>query len=115
MKASVSTMIKTRRGKSTRHVTQARTREVQRFDYQNDLALIGTELRRLRKTLGHTIELVARAIKMSKYRLCRIEHGMYIHLGLPDLYRLAEYYGVSPLDILAVIPNSAFENLDCHD
>ena len=114
MKAPV-TLKRRSRAQLGQCLTQAANRESLRIDYEKDLLLIGTELRRLRMALGHTVELVARAIKMSKYRLCRIEDGMYIHFGLPDLYRLAEHYGVSPLDILAVIPNSAFENLDYHD
>ena len=89
---------------------QAANREHARFDYQNELALIGAELRRLRTVQRLSIEAVARALKMPKYRLARIEHGLYIHLGLPDLYRLAELYHVSPLDIVSVIPNTRFED-----
>jgi len=94
------------------HRTQAHARERHRFDFQNEMTLIGTELRRLRKERVFTIESVARALKISKYRLARIEHGMYIHLDIPGLYQLAEHYNVSPFDILSVIPNTTFENLN---
>ena len=68
--------------------------------------------RRLRLDKGYTLVSVAKALRMPKYRLCRIEHGMYIHLGLVELYKFSELYDVSPLEILSVIPDATFENLD---
>jgi len=101
-----------RKPKSNQHLTQAGNREHYRFDFQNEMALIGAELRRLRTGRGHSIVSAAKAAKISKYRLACIEHGVYIHFGLPDLYSLAELYGVSAMDIVSIIPGTNFEALD---
>ena len=93
-------------------LAQARAREEARFDYHVEMDLIGGELRRLRMENGLSIETVARAMGMRKYRLCQIEHGLYIHLGVPQLYRLCKYYGVSARQVLAIIPGARFENLE---
>jgi glyoxylate utilization-related uncharacterized protein len=99
-------------GPTSPYIAQTSTRERYRFDFQNEMALIGAELRRLRTERGLSIVSAAKAAKISKYRLACMEHGAYIHFGLPDLYRLAELYGVSALDIMSVIPGANFEDID---
>lgn len=99
---------------SALHRAQAANREHVRFDFQNEMALIGAELRRLRMEQGCSIVSAAKAAKIPKYRLACIEHGTYIHFGLPDLYRLAALYGVSALDIVSIIPGTSFEGLDAN-
>lgn len=90
------------------HRAQAHAREEHSADFNAEMILIGIEVRRLRQKQGLSIEKAAKALKISKYRLARIEHGLYIHLDVPGLYRLAALYNVKPLDILAVIPNTSF-------
>jgi hypothetical protein len=51
-------------------------------------------------------------VRMRKYRLCLIEHGLYIHLDIPQLCRLSAHYGVPWRAILSVIPNTMFEDID---
>jgi len=94
------------------YLAQARERERCRFDFSIEMDLIGAEFRRLRKEKGLSIEAVAKALRMRKYRLCLIEHGLYIHLDVPQLRGLSAHYGVSHLDILSVIPDAMFENID---
>jgi hypothetical protein len=96
---------------SNPHLSQAREREHFQFDFRIEMELIGAELRRLRKEKGLSIESVAKAARMPKFRLCKIEHGMYIHFGLELLYGLSALYGVSPLEVLSVIPDARFEDL----
>ena len=95
--------------KTNRHVSQAAARKRHGFAYQAEMDLIGAEFRRLRLEKGLTIGAVAQAMGMRKYRICQIEHGMYIHFDLGQLYRLSAHYGVSHLDVLAVIPGTTFK------
>jgi hypothetical protein len=102
---------KTRTGRSSLRREQAKARELSRFDFQLAIDLIGAELRRLRLEQELTIDQVAKALKMRKYRLCQIEYGMYIHFDIPQIRRLAAHYGVSHLEVLDVIPGTMFGNL----
>jgi len=93
------------------HLSQASARERFQSDFRIDMELIGAELRRLRKEKGLSIESVAKAVRMPKYRLCKIEHGMYIHFDLRHFYSLSSFYSVSPSEILSIIPDARFEDL----
>ena len=92
---------------------QAEARERQRLwhEYSDQMEMIGAELRRLRIEKGLSLEAVARAMKMSKYRLCKIEHGLYASFDLNQLYPLSALYGVSPLEVLSIIPDSMFDKI----
>jgi len=92
-------------------LVQADNRELLRSDFAKPMELIGAELRRLRAANGYSLESVARTMRMSKYRLCRIEHGLYPHFGLNDLCKLSAFYGVLPTDLLSVIPDGMFDNI----
>jgi len=107
-----SLLTKTRIIRSSPHLAQAHNRESARFDFQMAMDLIGAELRRLRLKQGLTIDAVARAARMSKYRLYQIELGLYIHLDVPQLHRLCAHYGVSHLHVLGVIPDTLFGDLE---
>jgi len=73
--------------------------------------LIGEQLRRLRIDKGYGLEAVAKAVRMSKFRLYKIEHGKYLHFDVRQLNRLKEYYYTSLTEILSVIPDTSFDNL----
>ena len=94
-----------------KYLSQATEREHFQFDFRIEMELIGAELHRLRKEKGLSIESVAKAVRMPKYRLCKIEHGMYIHFDLRHFYSLSSFYSVSPSEILFVIPDARFQDL----
>jgi transcriptional regulator with XRE-family HTH domain len=73
--------------------------------------MVGAELRRVRTEKGLALEDAARAMKLSKYRLCKIEHGMYASFDLRHLYGISALYGVSPMEILSIVPDSMFQNI----
>ena len=94
------------------YLAQMHNRESGRFDFQIAMDLIGAELRRLRLEQGLTIDATAKAVRMSKYRLYQIELGLYIHLGVPQLRRLCAHYGVSHRQVLQIIPDTRFGDID---
>jgi DNA-binding XRE family transcriptional regulator len=89
---------------------QADNRELLRFDYIKELEMIGTELHRLRIAKGYSVEVVAKALKVSKFNLCKIEHGLYISFDVRHLYRLSALYDTTPQKILSVIPGTLFKD-----
>jgi len=94
------------------NISRARHRERTQFDFRIEMELIGARLRRLRMDKGYSLESVAKAIKMPKHRLHKIERGLYIHFSLPDLHSLSQHYGTSTAEIFSVIPDGLFEDLE---
>ena len=93
------------------HISEALQRKRHQADYQTEMALIGTRLRTLRVERGYALHAVARALKMPKRRLYQIECGTYLHFGLRELHGLSDYYGLSPVEVLTVIPHARFDKL----
>jgi len=93
------------------NISQARQRERTRFDFRIEMELIGARLRRLRMDKGYSLESTAKALKMPKRRLHKIEYGLYVHFGLSDLCKLSKHYDTSTVEILSVIPDGMFEDL----
>jgi hypothetical protein len=107
-----NTRRKAPRKQSATYIAEARAREQAWRDYRLDIGWIGAELWRLRRQKGYGIDYVAQALKMPKYRVAKIEHGMYIHFDVRDLHRLSNLYGTTVAEVLAVIPNGRFEDMD---
>ena len=109
---TISLLTKTHIIQSSLHLAPAHNRESARLDFQVAMDLIGAEFRRLRLERGLTINAVAKAVRMPKYRLYQIELGLYIHLDVSQLHRLCARYGVSHLQVLQIIPGTLFGDID---
>jgi len=94
------------------YISEANHRKRAQADFKTEMELIGTELRRLRMEKGYSPDVVAKALKIPKGRLHKIECGTYPHFDVPQLYNLSDHYGASPSAILSVIPNTNFSNMD---
>jgi hypothetical protein len=103
---------RTTRKQSASYIAEARARKQAWRDFRLQIGWIGAQLWRLRQAKGYGIDYVAKALKMSKHRVAKIEHGTYIHFGIRDLQRLSALYGSTPVEVLSVIPDTWFEDLD---
>jgi hypothetical protein len=98
--------------KTNSYICQAKYRERSQYDFRIEMELIGARLRRLRMDNGYSIESIAKAIRMPKIRLHKIERGLYIHFGVSDLYKLTHHYGTSAVEILSILPDTLFDHFD---
>jgi len=95
------------------YISEALQRKRHQADYQTEMELVGAYLRALRMERGYTLDAVAKALKMPKGRLYKIERGTYPHFNVPYLYSLADHYDTSVAGILSAIPAARFDNVDC--
>jgi transcriptional regulator with XRE-family HTH domain len=61
---------------------------------------IGDNLYRLRKSRKESIETVAEANKIPPYLLNKLENGTYPNCLLSIIFRLCDYYNVTPKELV---------------
>ena len=94
------------------YITEARLRERFWHEFRIEMELIGARLRRVRLDRGYSIVAVAKVLSIPKRRLAMIERGMYKHFTLPHLDVLCQLYQTTRSDVLSIIPDACFENVE---